>query len=64
MVIFIQASFKEKDDVICVNAGSISLPKNDTKHSYLIIDEKMITLKDLLNGEIIAKKYLKEEEYD
>lgn len=55
---------KEKDDVICVNAGSISLPKNDTKHSYLIIDEKMITLKDLLNGEIIAKKYLKEEEYD
>ena len=55
---------KEKDDVICVNAGSISLPKNDTKHSYLIIDEKMITLKDLLNGEIIDKKYLKEEEYD
>lgn len=55
---------KEKDDVICVNAGSISLPKNDTKHSYLIIDENIVVLKDLLNGETIDKKYLKEEKYD
>lgn len=36
---------KEKDGVLCVNAGSISLPKNDTPHSYLIIDDKQIILK-------------------
>ena len=38
---------KEKDGVLCVNAGSISLPKNDTPHSYLIIDDKQIILKDI-----------------
>lgn len=38
---------QEKDGVICVNAGSISLPKKETKHSYLIIDEQNIILKDL-----------------
>lgn len=43
---------KEKDGVICVNAGSISLPKNNTKHSYLIIDNKEIILKDL-EGNVI-----------
>ena len=35
---------KEKDGVIYVNSGSISLPKNDTKNSYLIIDENKIIL--------------------
>lgn len=38
---------KEKDGILCVNAGSISLPKNDTPHSYLIIDDKQIILKDI-----------------
>lgn len=38
--------------VVCINAGSISLPKNATPNSYLIIDEKQIYLKDL-NGELI-----------
>ncbi len=43
---------KEKDGVICVNAGSISLPKNNTKNSYLIIENDKIMLKDL-EGNII-----------
>lgn len=38
--------------VVCINAGSISLPKNATPNSYLIIDEEQIYLKDL-NGELI-----------
>lgn len=46
---------KEKDGVICVNSGSISLPKNNTKNSYLIINDKEIILKDI-NGEIIERK--------
>ena len=46
---------KEKDSVICVNSGSISLPKENTKNSYLIIDENEIILKDV-EGTIIEKR--------
>ena len=46
---------KEKDGVICVNSGSISLPKNNTKNSYLIIENKKIVLKDV-EGNIISEK--------
>lgn len=45
-----------EDDVICVNAGSVSLPKNDTKNSYLLITDEYIELKDFDNN-IIDKKY-------
>ena len=38
---------KEKDGVICINSGSTTLPKNNTKNSYLIIDNQDIYLKDL-----------------
>lgn len=45
--------FIEKErGVICVNSGSISLPKNNTKNSYLIIDDKEIILKDI-DGNVI-----------
>ena len=50
---------KEKDGVICVNAGSISLPKNNTKNSYLIIDDKQIVLKDIEGKTIDSLNYLK-----
>ena len=46
---------KEKNEVICLNSGSISLPKENTKHSYLIIDNNEIILKDI-DGELIDKK--------
>ena len=46
---------KEKDGVICVNSGSISLPKDNTKNSYLIINDNEIILKDI-DGEIIDKR--------
>ena len=36
---------KEKDGLIFVNPGSISLPKNNTAHSYLIIDDSELILK-------------------
>mgnify|MGYP005758706507 FL=1 len=48
---------KEKDGIICANAGSISLPKNDTKNSYLILNEEELILKDI-DGNIIDKKEL------
>lgn len=46
---------KEKDNVLFVNAGSISLPKDDTKNSYLIISENKIILKDV-SGKIIDER--------
>ena len=38
---------KEKDDRIFVNAGSISLPKNNTPNSFLVITDDEIVLKDV-----------------
>lgn len=47
----------EQGEVICVNAGSISLPKNNTPNSYLIIDDENIFLKDVDGNVIDNKKY-------
>ena len=48
---------KERNGIICVNSGSISLPKENTKNSYLIIDENEIILKDV-DGEVIDKRHI------
>lgn len=48
---------EEKDGVLCVNAGSVSLPKNGTPNSYLLINEEWICLKDL-EGNVIDKASL------
>lgn len=47
----------EKEGVICVNAGSISFPKNNTPNSYLIIDDEVIYLKDLKQEVIYSYKF-------
>ena len=46
---------EEENGIIFANPGSISLPKNNTEHSYIIFDENKITLKDV-NGNIIKEK--------
>lgn len=46
---------EEQYGVIFANPGSISLPKNNTKHSYLIINENELVLKDV-DGSVIARK--------
>lgn len=48
---------KEENEIIFANPGSISLPKNNTEHSYIIFDEDKITLKNV-DGEIIQEKVL------
>ena len=51
----LHTGFIEKENgVIFVNSGSISLPKNNTAHSYLTIDEHKIILKDV-DGNIIEE---------
>lgn len=42
-----QGFIQEKDGYIFANPGSISLPKCNSKHSYLILEENKIILKDI-----------------
>lgn len=44
----------KKDGIIFANPGSISLPKDNTKNSYLILDKESIVLKDI-DGNVIDK---------
>ena len=48
---------EEENGIIFANPGSISLPKNNTEHSYIIFDENKIILKDV-EGNIIKEKML------
>lgn len=43
---------ERKGDLILANPGSISLPK-DTHHSYMVMNEKGITLYDLLDDSVL-----------
>lgn len=45
---------KEESGLILLNPGSVSLPK-DNHHSYMVMNEKGITLFDLLTDEIIGE---------
>lgn len=47
---------KEKDGIIIANPGSISLPKENTEHSYIIIDENELILKNVDRSIITSKK--------
>lgn len=49
---------QEKEGILCVNAGSLSLPKENTKNSYVIITEQDILLKDIEGNVIQNKKWI------
>ena len=53
-----QGFIKEKEGYLFANPGSISLPKGGTEHSYLILEENQITLKDV-DGRILQEYKLK-----
>jgi len=46
---------EDENGIIFANPGSISLPKNNTEHSYIIFDENKIILKNV-EGKIIKEK--------
>ena len=48
---------KKENGIYFLNPGSISLPKENTKHSYMILENGIIYLKDV-NGEVIEKRVL------
>ncbi len=50
---------KKYDNQLFVNPGSISLPKENTPHSYAMIEEKDIVIKDV-DGKVIEEYRYKE----
>ena len=52
-----QGFIQEKEGYLFANPGSISLPKAGTEHSYLIIDEEKIILKNV-EGKILKEHTL------
>ena len=48
---------EEKNDTIYWNPGSITLPKNGSKRSYLIWENHLITLKDIDGNELFSFHY-------
>ena len=50
-------TIEKRGDKIFANPGSITKPRNGSQHSYIIIDEKNITLKNL-DGEILLEEKL------
>ncbi len=49
-----QGFIEEKEGYIFANPGSISLPKCNTEHSYIILEPNKIILKSV-NGEVLQK---------
>ena len=45
---------ERENGIIVANAGSVSLPKNDTPNSYLTLEDEKLTLKDI-EGKIIVE---------
>ena len=46
---------EEENGIIFANPGSISLPKNNTEHSYIIFDKDKIVLKNV-EGKVIKEQ--------
>lgn len=47
----------EKGNIIIANPGSISLPKQNTKNSYILIENGSLVLKDLSGNVIKERKF-------
>ena len=48
-----------QNGVVIANPGSVSLPKEGTAHSYIIIENGEVRLKDLSDGSLIEKEVVK-----
>ena len=40
----------------CINPGSVSIPKQDTPHSYVTLEDGVMTWKDLAGGEYMRER--------
>lgn len=51
-------AFEEREDCTYVNCGSVSIPKQNSPHSYLVLEEKELLFKDVETGEIYRRETL------
>ena len=43
-------AFEEREDCTYVNCGSVSIPKENSPHSYLVLEEGVLAWKDVETG--------------
>lgn len=51
-------AFEERETYTYVNCGSVSIPKENSPHSYLVLEDGSLTWKDVTTGEAFLKKQL------
>ena len=47
-----------RGEYLYVNCGSISIPKENSPHSYLVLEDNTLTWKDVTTGEMFKKEIL------
>lgn len=55
--IHVQTAY-EKDGLLFINPGSVSIPKNGSRHGYVVLENGEFLFKDLLTGETFDRKKL------
>lgn len=51
-------AFEERENCTYVNCGSVSIPKENSPHSYLVAEENVLFWKDVETGKIFRKETL------
>lgn len=51
-------AFERRENCIYVNCGSVSIPKENSPHSFLVIDGDLLVWKDVVTGEPFRRERL------
>lgn len=51
-------AFEQRENYLYVNCGSVSIPKENSPHSYLVIDGETLLWKNVETGEIFRREML------
>lgn len=49
--------FDKINNIYIINPGSVSIPKNDSKNGYLVIEKNKVTFKDI-TGEFVSEHHI------
>lgn len=49
-------AFEERENCTYVNCGSVSIPKENSPHSYLVAEDNLLSWKNIETGEIFRKE--------
>lgn len=49
------AAVREHEDYVYINPGSVSIPKEETGHGYMLLEDGKLIRKDIESGEITAE---------